>query len=275
MDDPLDYLDLLDFVSGAIDAGNLDSGSIDALAGLLEKLDYTSFDADIAHAVADIDPGDTSFWADPGAGIFTDIDSAEWGDFAAEDEALFADASPLASDEFIDVGGDLNDFADLATDVDPPAVQASLDTALQSYPPTFTEGLTADDIHYDPLKNTESPKILAQYTPQLNPDGTVAGRIELFDHAESAVETFHHEIGHHIARINPTFFDEAINAMGHESDFVEGQRDFLSNYSSSKHGEELFAQANESYQTQPEILLEDAPLLYGVIEKHYAAASVA
>jgi len=273
MDDPSDFLDLFDFLSDSINSGAFDHGGVDALAALLEGADYTSFGIEVVHAVSEIDPSSTEFWADPGGDIFADFDPLEWNGFEPDTGEFLAETAPITSSDFLGAGADLGELPDWGGDVDPMVVQEQIHSAFESVPPAFTAGLNVDDINWDPSLHPENPETVGRCNSSYSGEGGAISSIELYDHAEEVIPTLHHEIGHHIALSHPRFFGEFTIAMSGEEAFFDHQSDFLSQYELSKQPGEVFAQAISFYTTQPEILQELAPKAFEVIDKWYSAAA--
>lgn len=156
-------------------------------------------------------------------------------------------------------------------------VQEQIQSAFDSVPPAFTQGLNIEDINWDSALDPENPGYHGSYEPQLSPDGKIGGRIELFDHTQEVVPTLHHEIGHHIATLHPDFVSETVFALGGENGFLSELSNSLNlgEYESWQVPQEAFAEAINYFMTQPELLQELAPNAFAVINNWWTAAATA
>lgn len=264
MDELLDLADALEFLSGVSDFDLLDDGSIDALSQILDGADYFSSAPDLLDAFSDLNLEDMDMWDESTTDFFENLSGVEQGEFLSGLDADALEVSTSFSPEFLDamyteVPSEFFEEYDVAT---------NLNEAFTEIPEPFKENL--GDVTWTPKKNLEDPNTVGLWNPD-TPNGKPD--ITLFDDAEDAESTLHHEMGHHIARIQPDFFNQFIEIVDNEPDFIASEMEHLEEYESYQIGDELFAEAIMKYNTQPEILSRKAPVIFALIDSWWQAAA--
>jgi len=268
MDELLRFADAFDLLSGVSDLDLVDEGSIDALSQILEGADYFSSAPDLLEAFSHLNLEEMDMWNESSTDFFENLSGVEQGEFLSGLDAEPLEITTSFSLDAFDPGELENlDFA--STFMDAQEVQERLSGALLSIPEPFQANLGSIDWtpSYHPIEGPKCLGVWRQYTDGRFPD------IKLFDHAEQAESVFYHEMGHHIASIQPDFFAEFRDISLTEPELWNYEASHLSSYSDIQDwDDELFAQSIKQYQTQPEILQDLAPRTYEVIHKRWQAA---
>jgi hypothetical protein len=264
MDELLDLADAFDLLSGVSDLDLLDEGSIDALSQILEGADYFSSAPDLLEAFSHLNLEVMDMWNESYTDFFENLSDVEQGEFLSGLDADALEVSTSFSPDFLDAM-DAEASSEFFEEYD---VATNLNEAFTEIPEPFKENL--GDVVWTPKKNIENPNLLGLWDPD-TPDGKPS--ITMFDHAEEAEATLHHEIGHHIAKIQPAFFNQFIEIVAEEPDFWAAEVDHLESYRSHQIADELFAQAIMKYNTEPEILSRKFPVIFTLIDSWWQAAA--
>jgi len=164
--------------------------------------------------------------------------------------------------DFDEDAGDLDDSAgddwdDVTDEPAPPTteqVNAELTAAAGEYPSYMTE---STNVVYDP---EPAGNMRGAYDPQ-------TGTIALFDHAETAEWTYHHEMGHHIQHRDPEFAAKLQRAT-QDVDYGALRPERYSAYDPAHQAEEIGSDAIADYQRNPIRFMALFPKL-GVLISEY------
>jgi hypothetical protein len=264
MDELFDLADAFDFLSGVSDLDLLDEGSIDALSQILEGADYFSSAPDLLEAFSHLNLEEMDMWNESSTDFFENLSGVEQGEFLSGLDADALEVSTSFSPDFLDAM-DAEASSEFFEEYD---VATNLNEAFTEIPEPFKENL--GDVTWTPKKYLEDPNTVGLWNPD-TPNGKPD--ITLFDDAEDAESTLHHEMGHHIARIQPDFFNQFIEIVENEHDFIASEMEHLDEYESYQIGDELFAEAIMKYNTQPEILSRKSPAIFAFIDSRWQAAA--
>ena len=220
-----DLLDVLDGIDALTDLGDLADAGVD-LAELLDHDALSGLDLawlmDITHLDGASDGVD---------GLSEALDGFDVGD--SGDVAGGMVEAVLPSGEVVEL------FVP-----SPETVPEMVELGLASYPGHLLDGLGSVDYIHDSV--AEDWDTLGQWS--VDADG--AAHISLFGHSESALETLHHEVGHHIVEGNTDFRADLLEAIDHDG-FADDQADFLEGYAPQLRDGEACAEAIGKFMANP------------------------
>jgi hypothetical protein len=232
--------------------------------GLLSGVsDYFSSAPELIEAFSDLNLEEMDMWNESTTDFFENLSGVEQGEFLSGLDADALEVSTSFSPEFLDPA-EIEFTSGFIYQQD---IALNLHEAFTEIPEPFKEYL--GEVRWTPEYYPEDHRIAGLWSVDST---TGMPSIKMYDYAYNAEATLYHEIGHHISRIHPDFFDQFSGIALENPEIFSYEADHLNEYDPSVWVNELFAQVIMNYNTQSEILESESPEFFTLVHNWWQAA---